>query len=468
MAKKRGNKKRTYHKPPTQNNIIKKSFRLPFRISQCMIVKNEEKNIERALSWAKSIAFEQIVVDTGSTDRTVEIAERMGAKVFHFNWINDFAAAKNYAIDQASGEWIAFLDADEYLVEEDVIKLVDVLSKIESDKEYREMKTGITCPWVQLNDTGRPFSIFTQIRFFRNAPDIRYVGSIHENLVNLSTPLFNAPEINIMHTGYTDSAYADTGKADRNVNMIQTELDKNPDNAILKCYLADSLLISANMTKDTVTAKKAEMLYRDVLASDQYVPPQLKQGAYAHLITKQYDDGDHNTEISELSKRAYDEYPGSPDFCFFHGRKLYEKGDYNAAWEKLRECESFLAHDIPDGVRAGYAIEHTMLVFFLMVLIAEELGKTAEVIRCATLVLKEDKYQHAMLAPYIAAFNSKGEKTSTDDIFLLLKSLYDFTNTRDKLTVLQAAKSAGNAELVQLVLNILTSDEVEFLLQPQE
>ena len=77
-----------------------------------MIVKNEEKNIRRALSWAKDIVFEQIVVDTGSTDRTVEIAKEMGEKVYLFQLIDDFAAAKNYAIEQASGEWIEFLDAD--------------------------------------------------------------------------------------------------------------------------------------------------------------------------------------------------------------------------------------------------------------------------------------------------------------------------------------------------------------------
>lgn len=77
-------------------------------LSQCMIVKNEEKHIRRALSWAAGIAKEQIVVDTGSTDRTVEIARSMGAKVFHFPWEDDFSSAKNYAIRQASGSWIAF------------------------------------------------------------------------------------------------------------------------------------------------------------------------------------------------------------------------------------------------------------------------------------------------------------------------------------------------------------------------
>ena len=78
------------------------------KISQCMIVKNEEQNIHRALSWGKGVVHEQIVVDTGSTDNTVRIAESMGAKVYHFEWCDDFSAAKNYAIEQAGGNWIAF------------------------------------------------------------------------------------------------------------------------------------------------------------------------------------------------------------------------------------------------------------------------------------------------------------------------------------------------------------------------
>ena len=102
------------------------------RISQCMIVKNEEKNIERALSWGKEIMWEQIVVDTGSTDRTVEIAETLGARVCTFPWINDFAAAKNFAIEQCSGQWIALLDADEYMAAEDLDKLVNIIEDLDS------------------------------------------------------------------------------------------------------------------------------------------------------------------------------------------------------------------------------------------------------------------------------------------------------------------------------------------------
>ena len=134
------------------------------RISQCMIVKNEERNIERALSWGKDIMCEQIVVDTGSTDRTVELAEKAGASVYFYEWTDDFAAAKNYAIGKAKGDWIAFLDADEYMTPEDARTMQTVLDGSE-ERNFDGISTG----WQQLDDKGQIFSSGTQIRFFRNS-----------------------------------------------------------------------------------------------------------------------------------------------------------------------------------------------------------------------------------------------------------------------------------------------------------
>ena len=123
------------------------------RLSQCMIVKNEEKNIRRALSWGKDILWEQIVVDTGSTDRTAALAKEMGAKVFYFSWIDDFAAAKNFAIDQASGDWIAFLDADEYFSPEDVKKLLPILEELDREGFY-----AASARWVQVDGSEEELS----------------------------------------------------------------------------------------------------------------------------------------------------------------------------------------------------------------------------------------------------------------------------------------------------------------------
>lgn len=84
-------------------------------LSLCMIVKNEEKHLARCLSSVKDAADEIVIVDTGSSDKTIEIAESFGSKIFHFNWINDFSAARNYSLSKCSSDWILYLDADEQL-----------------------------------------------------------------------------------------------------------------------------------------------------------------------------------------------------------------------------------------------------------------------------------------------------------------------------------------------------------------
>ncbi len=89
----------------------------PFSV--CIIAKNEEKNIERCLSSIQHFDCEIIVVDTGSTDRTKEIAQKYGAKVYDFEWINDFSAARNFSISKASYDWILVLDCDEWTEESD-------------------------------------------------------------------------------------------------------------------------------------------------------------------------------------------------------------------------------------------------------------------------------------------------------------------------------------------------------------
>ena len=171
------------------------------RISQCMIVKNEERNIEKALSWGKGVVSEQIVVDTGSTDRTVEIAESMGVKILVFESIDEFAAAKNFVIRKAKCEWVALLDADEYFSEEDAKKVLYYVRKLQ-DKKY----DAILSSWVHLNDAGNVTAVGTQSRVFRNRPGVGYIGKIHEYIMSTDGSEFNfvdaVNELSIYHTGY--------------------------------------------------------------------------------------------------------------------------------------------------------------------------------------------------------------------------------------------------------------------------
>ena len=207
-------------------------------ISQCMIVKNEEKNIRRALSWGKDIMCEQIVVDTGSSDRTVEIAREMGAKIFSFPWINDFAAAKNFAIDQAKGDWIAFLDADESFTPEDAAKIPEILEYVGDDVDG--LLTGI----VDLDENNHITSGGTMIRFFVNRPDLRYVGKIHEHLVRKGESGLHltdaTKQLAFLHTGYQEQEKKDKSKFERNLNIILEILKQEPENCDYLGYLGDT------------------------------------------------------------------------------------------------------------------------------------------------------------------------------------------------------------------------------------
>ncbi|MBD1940077.1 glycosyltransferase family 2 protein [Microcoleus sp. FACHB-68] len=167
-------------------------------LSLCMIVKNESKNLPRCLASAKPYVDEMIVVDTGSQDNTPEIAEKYGAQVSYFEWCDDFAAARNYSIAQASGDWILVFDADEELVVESEKFLEQISSPSEiiayfltrTEKSYRLSMTPLVTP-----------------RLFRNLPGIRFEGKFHEQLKYNDQYISNykvsvLESISILHYGY--------------------------------------------------------------------------------------------------------------------------------------------------------------------------------------------------------------------------------------------------------------------------
>lgn len=144
-----------------------------FNLTLCMIVKNEERNLERCLASAQPYVDEIVIVDTGSEDGTIAIAEKYGAIIKHFPWCDDFAAARNHSIAAANGKWILVLDADEELVVEDP----DFLNQI------NRISDSLVC-YCYIEDAYLP-QIVSQLwttRLFRNTSIIRYVGNYHEQL----------------------------------------------------------------------------------------------------------------------------------------------------------------------------------------------------------------------------------------------------------------------------------------------
>ncbi|NTV24300.1 MAG: glycosyltransferase [Nanoarchaeota archaeon] len=164
------------------------------KISLCMIVKDEETCIETCIDSVKEFVDEAIIVDTGSTDRTKEIAKRYTKKVFDYKWEEDFAKARNRSIGYATGDWILILDADEVIAKEDIKKLKETIEKTDASAILliqRDYSQNMARPnWVPINDVPRykeskgynGYSRTPTIRLFRNNLGIFFQGVIHETV----------------------------------------------------------------------------------------------------------------------------------------------------------------------------------------------------------------------------------------------------------------------------------------------
>ncbi len=205
-------------------------------LSVCMIVKNEEGNLARCLESMQGVADELIVVDTGSSDRTVEIARSFGAKVSHFTWQNDFSQARNVSLEKASCKWILYIDADEELETGTRQRIKQVLA--ESDAE------GIMVTVRNFN----PSSALTeyhdslQVRIFRNRSHYRFEQSVHNqiapSILRAGGKLAEELALIWWHYGYIQqTVQGNEDRIRRSLVMLEQAVNREPDNAYLTAKL---------------------------------------------------------------------------------------------------------------------------------------------------------------------------------------------------------------------------------------
>ena len=198
----------------------------PPALSLCMIVKNEAENLGRCLRSVQGVADEVIVVDTGSTDRTVEIAEAFGARVFHHRWQSDFSLARNMGLEQATGQWILILDADEELAEEARPRVKAVLAETAAD--------GLQVHVRNLNAPGGILAYFDsmQLRLFRKRLDYRYEHPVHEMIVHCifrNGGRLAATDLMIWHYGYMQKeVQGGESRARRNLKLLEQAVAESP------------------------------------------------------------------------------------------------------------------------------------------------------------------------------------------------------------------------------------------------
>jgi glycosyltransferase involved in cell wall biosynthesis len=198
-------------------------------ISLCMIVKNEEANLSKSLAPIAAHFDEVILVDTGSTDRTISLAGQYGAKVFVVPWQNDFALARNQSIEKASSDWILWFDADNRMEVTDVKKIKGLIDH-QPDKVF----------WLTEVVEPRGDTLI-QKRIFPNRADFRFAGAVHEQLIHPPEGIrYVMTDIQIYHWGYVDKEILKQ-KGLRNLQILQGVLARQPSDYfahfnIARCY----------------------------------------------------------------------------------------------------------------------------------------------------------------------------------------------------------------------------------------
>lgn len=223
-----------------------------------MIVKDAEETIEKAIRSVKPVCKQIVVVDTGSIDSTPSIASRLGAELHFFNWSNDFSEARNYALKFPRTEWVIILDSDEELITESFIQNLHLLD----GNQIGGIRTFIKNYLVAENSNSElldsdNISIvehkYTRIFRIRNSDGeklpVKFIGKIHEqisdSIINCGYQIIDS-DITINHYGYKGKH---PEKIKRNLELIKSELERNPNDLWLQFHLAETFFSSGNLNE---------------------------------------------------------------------------------------------------------------------------------------------------------------------------------------------------------------------------
>ncbi|MDR2532553.1 MAG: glycosyltransferase [Oscillospiraceae bacterium] len=298
-------------------------------VSVSMIVKNEEKMLGTCLDGLKplldAVPSELIIVDTGSTDKTVEIARRYTDRIEHFDWVNDFAAARNFGLEKCRGQWFMFLDADDHF--EDISDLIEFFSNENIHRNYN------TAYYITRNYTTMQYDTYFNFcahRINRKTDDLRFEGAIHEYFNNFYLPAYYSNSY-ALHYGYAfETEEKLIEKSKRNLVLLEKELEKDPDNLRNIYHTVSSMLF--------LDDRKRELIERSLPLADKSDEPVLFT-AYFNAF-EMYKKEEQNEKALDVIDRAISK--ANPDNAVlaeayaFKGGLLNELGRFSEAEESIR------------------------------------------------------------------------------------------------------------------------------------
>lgn len=327
-------------------------------ISLCMIVKNEAVFIERCLKSVCHVVNEIIVVDTGSTDETIDICKKYEATILPFEWKEHFAEARNFGVNQAKSDWILWLDADEELEDgyEELLRSTLASTKAQMLLMPVINYSGESFP-VQENEA----FIYAQPRLFRNHIGIQFYNRIHESPMlpdNItSSDSISQIEIPIHHYGYIQEVTKRKNKAQRNLNLLQKEYQTSNHSPWIEYHLASEHYRLGNypIAFDYLNESILKFIKNGKL------PPAILYRLKYDILVK---TGSFNGAISGIDK-AILLYPDYVDLHFLKGFILYHNRHYKDALACFEKCLELGEHNpkylIMKGTGSYRALQYQQL-----------------------------------------------------------------------------------------------------------
>lgn len=294
------------------------------KISLCMIIKNEEEFLEQSLRSASRYVEDLVVVDTGSTDCSKEIAMKYTQKVYDFLWRDDFSAARNFSLEKASYDWVLVLDADEKIIDFD-IRSVQQLITANNPVVGRMKRINI------LSDVTGERHLSERISRFFNRQFFQYEGIIHEQIVNRNGNAHQTVpfDITVEHLGYTQEVIKRTDKISRNFALLEQALKESPEDIYLLYQLGKSYYLAKNYHEAIQCFKKA--LSMPIKFELEYIEDLVETYGYALINNANY------TESLELEKfEQY--YITSSDYLFLMGLVYMNNAKFLQAIGQFLRC----------------------------------------------------------------------------------------------------------------------------------
>jgi tetratricopeptide (TPR) repeat protein len=302
------------------------------RLSLCMIVKDEEEMLPRCLASAKPAVDEIIIVDTGSTDRTVEIAHEFGATVLHHEWTGDFSAARNVSLEAATGDWIIYFDADEVLVEEDQPRLRALTGRV-----WREAFAFVETNYTGDVEDGTAMT-HNALRMWRNRPEYRFKGRLHEQMAyalpGYLTERIEYTQIRMEHYGYLGVVRDAKDKSRRNLDLLLQQVAEGHESGFQSFNLGSEYLALGELETAVEHFEKSwRMLETDPGRTVYPFVPTLANRFVTTLRELQ-----RHEAADAKADEGLELFPGFTDLVFQKAWIARSRGDDEAARTLFEQC----------------------------------------------------------------------------------------------------------------------------------